>query len=122
MSEEKKSVTELIALQDAPPSQADIDNWKVKYGDVYTSAFSETEVYIWRSLMRPEFVDLQTRAGTEQWTQTKIEESTCALCVLWPVKNWSTVKAGTPSTLSEQIMQNSNFLAPHVAAQFVAKL
>ena len=108
------------------PSSEQIEAWKVQYGEVFVSGFSETDLYIWRALTRPEYVNLDTIASNPetQIDRHKFEEMVCDACVLWKSidKPWSEGKAGTPTSLQEQILQHSNFLNPQAAALLVAKL
>lgn len=115
----------LKSFPDAP-DQAQIDAWKKQYRDIFVSGFSETEIFIWRTVRRPEFVEMQTRLNdpNDPMDNWKIEEWVCSKCVLWSSTKeaWEEGKAGTPQTLSEQIMQNSNFMSPQAASVLVAKL
>lgn len=108
------------------PSQEQIDAWKAQFGDVFVSGFSETEIFIWRTLRRPEFIQVQTRLNdpNDPLDNYKLEECICETCVLWRSSDvpWADGKAGTPQALSEQVMQNSNFMSPQAASVLVAKL
>tara|TARA_Y100000310_G_C20685949_1_gene818986 strand:+ start:363 stop:785 length:423 start_codon:yes stop_codon:yes gene_type:complete len=112
----------LLQGLEGAPSPDQIEQWKAEFGDVYVSGFSETELFVWRPLFRGEFVQLQATVAEKQLDQYQSEELVCATCVLWPEADWSKSKAGNASTVHEQIMQNSNFLAPQAAAFLVAKL
>lgn len=125
LKEEKQepSIPELLKRNKAAPSQEQIDAWKKEYGDVFASGFSPEELFIFRSLGRPEYIDLQVTAQEQRWNQFQMEEATCDTCVLWPSDlDWSKEKAGTPGSLSEMIMQNSNFVSPAAASMLVVKL
>jgi len=128
-TEEKKDQSEAQPVKsmldgiDGAPTQDQIDQWKVEHGDVYVSGFSATEVFIFRSLMRPEYLQIQQGVAEGKIPQSEIEETTCTTCVLWPAGiDWSKSKAGTPVALSEFIMQNSNFVNPQAGSYIVAKL
>jgi hypothetical protein len=109
-----------------PPSPEQIEKWKLEFGEVYISGFSESELYVWRPLTRPEYVQIHTMMANPdaQMDQYKLEEMICNTCILYPSSphDWDKGKAGTPQTLSEQVMQNSNFLSPAAASMLVAKL
>ena len=115
-------------LRDFPtaPSQEQIEKWKTQFGDVYVSGFSETELYIWRAIRRSEWVSLQSRATDpdKKMDQYGFEEAVCEIAVLWKsvAVSFSDGKAGVPTSLQEQILQNSNFLSPQAASMLVAKL
>jgi len=117
--------TMLKGLEGAPSTEQ-IETWKAQHGDVFVSGFSEQELFVWRTITRPEFVQLQQAAADPQAgiDQFRFEELVCNTCTLWKsVKtDWNTGKAGTPATLHEQIMQNSNFMPPQMASMLVAKL
>ena len=116
----------LKKLPDAPP-QSQIDQWKNQFGDVFVSGFSETEIYVWRALNRLEYKQLQAQLTDPEARvdELRYQEQICERCVLWPKLDpqyWAISKAGTPSTLAEQVMLQSNFVAPNIAAMLVAKL
>ena len=108
------------------PDQAQIAAWKKQHGDVFVSGFSEKEIYLWRTITRPEYIKVQQelQAPGQPVDQFKMEESVCEVCVLWKstTASWAEGKAGTPNALAEQIMQNSNFLAPQQASMLVVRL
>lgn len=116
----------LLANFPGAPDKSAIDAWKAQYNDVFVSGFSDNEIYIWRSITRPEYVRIQKRAQEpgSPVDQYQLEESVCEVCVLWKSTKeaWAEGKAGTPNALSEQIMQNSNFLNPQAASMLVVKL
>ena len=109
------------------PNQEQIDAWKVQHGNVFVSGFSQNEMYVWRPLLRSEYRDLQLAMADDNigMDQLQYEELLCATCVLWPTVDpeyFAKGKGGTASTLSEQIMQGSNFMNPAQLVQFVAPL
>jgi hypothetical protein len=106
----------------ASPSKEQIEGWKAAHGDVYISAFSEEEIFIFRSLRRDEYRSLQEKAQTGQLDPMQHEEETVKSCLLWTSVSNLNSKAGTVPSLLEQVLQNSNFVAPHLVSQLVAKL
>lgn len=111
------------------PSSVEVETWKQEFGEVFCSGFSETELYVWRTLSRPEWVALQKRLRTpspdneQQFTELDMEEEVVDKCMLWSSNEKSLVsKGGTVSTISEQVMLNSNFVAPAIASALVIKL
>lgn len=128
MSEEKaveptenKLLDALAAFEDSPTQEV-IDGWKGMHGDVYVSAFTGEEIFIFRSLNRQEFGKLQTEAAEQQVDAFEYEKNTVKQCLLWQSVSDLEAKAGTIPSLLEMIMQNSNFVPPAVASQLVAKL
>lgn len=130
-SEEKPEVPNIKTLllgTPGAPTPEKIEEWKTEFGEVYASAFSETEIFLFRPLFRGEYKTLQLEArkpreAEQGMTTHEYEEEVCKVVVLWPqVKDWSKLKAGTISSLYEQITQNSNFVPPQMASMLVAKL
>lgn len=122
-------MVQLLSTFESAPSQTDIESWKQKFGEIFVSGFSETEVFVWRPLQRGEYVALQkklrepSKETGEQPSELDFEEWVTKACILWSSdKRICVLKGGTVATLSEQIMQNSNFLAPNIAAMLVMKL
>jgi hypothetical protein len=132
MSEETKvqedpreELKKFLETQPGMPSVDLREQWKAQYGEIFCSAFSETELFIFRPLMRKEHRELQSVAANpdNKVDQFGYEEMLCATCVLYPTGlDWATMKGGTASTLSEQIMSNSNFMNPQAASMLVFKL
>jgi hypothetical protein len=124
--EEEKGLANILKQYKDSPSPEQIEKWKATFGDVYVSGFSETELFVWRSITRPEWVELQSFAANpdNKVDNFGFEVLVCETCVLWSSVTVSLKKgkAGTPSALQEQILQNSNFLTPQAAAMLVAKL
>ena len=116
----------LLANFPGSPDQTQIDAWKAQYGEVFVSGFSDTEIYLWRTITRPEYIALQKKLQVPgvPIDPFKLEDGVCDVCVLWKstTTTWDEGKAGTPNALSEQIMQNSNFLNPQAASMLVVKL
>jgi hypothetical protein len=116
----------LFAFEGAPDKEQ-INKWKEQYGEVLVSGFSQTELYVFRPLTRAEFVNLQAHIAQsqEQVSTFEVEEKICEACTLWaspPALESLQTKAGSLSTLHEQIMQSSNFVDPRFAASFVVRL
>lgn len=131
MSEEKKEeqpkgLADILRAYPNAPSPEQVEGWKLKYGDIYVSGFSETELYVWRAITRPEWVKLQMFAGDPEnkVDQFQFEVLVCNTCILWSSvdRPLDEGKAGNPSAIQEQILQQSNFLTPQAAAMLVAKL
>lgn len=114
-------------LNDIPgaPTKVQIEKWKAQYGDIFVSGFSDEEVFVWRPIRRKEYAKLQQLAADpkNEIDQLKHEELVCETCVLYPEApfDWDK-KAGTASTLAEQIFQNSHFVSAGAASLLVVKL
>ena len=92
------------------PTQAEIDGWKEKFGDVYVASFSDDEKFIYRPMKRFEYKQVvQLNSGDNR---TFAEEKVAQMCIVWPAidpTTVSTLKAGTISTIVDLIMSASNF-------------
>ena len=118
-----------ILLSEFPqsPSESNIERWKQNHGEVYCSGFSEEELVVWRPINRKEFVDLQetVQSSSEAVSNFDLEEQVVSKCILWSSPKGEQAlehKAGSLTTLNEQIMQNSNFINPQMASALVVKL
>ena len=122
--EESVTITDLLATITGSPTPEQIEAWKQEHGEIFCSALSNTELLIFRPLKRREFLELQL-AAQQQQVGVDGEELLVKKCVLWgsdsALKSLDN-KAGSLTTLQEQILQNSNFVAPNVAAALVVKL
>lgn len=119
-------LAKLLSVFPGSPSKDKLEGWKQEHGEIFCSGFSETELFIWRPLSRREYVGLQKELrapGAQQMTELEYEEAVVAKCVMWSsAPNALERKGGSVSTLSEQIMLNSNFVPPAVASAYVIKL
>lgn len=95
------------------PTYNELEGWKSQFaGEIYMTEFDDDDSYIWRPIRRKEYKDISKINGADQFYK---EERICEKCVLFP-KNYSYVamtngKAGTPSLLSELILEKSGFVA-----------
>lgn len=139
MTEEQRQEHIVRALMSAlakftnAPSQEMITQWKAEH-DVMASGLDEDELYIWRPITRLEYKNLRQQALLQSQQASKqgdatfdpdaaFAEAIVDNCVLWASKpNALKKKAGSYEVLHEQIMLNSNFLNPTMAAQLVIKL
>jgi len=124
---QEKSLADLLSTLPGAPNKAQLDAWKDLHGEVFCSATSMTEMFIFRSLTRQEFIQLQVAVSDpkNEINQFDVEEKVVGRCCLWfspDAKKALESKAGTYSTLHEQIMQNSNFVNPAMASALVVKL
>jgi hypothetical protein len=92
------------------PSQEQIDEWKIKHGELFVAKFSDTEKYIYRPLKRFEYKQIMGVGQAEN--KAFAEEKVVQTCVVWPVidpTKIAMVKAGTISTMVDLVMAASNF-------------
>ena len=119
-------LADLLAAFPNAPTEVKIETWKEIHGEIFCSGFSETELVVWRPINRKEFVVLQeeVQAGREI-NSYDLEERVVVSCILWQTPQAEKSleqKAGSLTTLNEQIMQNSNFINPQMASALVVKL
>lgn len=125
--EEEKTLGDYLAAFAGAPQDQQIEVWKQEHGEVLCSGLSETELYVFRPITREEFVNLQAYIAQMEGkvSNFEIEVKIVETCVLWaspPGTEALDKKAGTYTTLHEQILQASNFMNPAYASQFVIKL
>lgn len=125
--EEEKTLGDYLSELAGAPDTSQLEQWKQVHGEVLCSGLSETELFVFRSITREEFVNLQAYIAQmkDQISNFDVEVKIVETCVLWASPQGVealTKKAGTYSTLHEQILQASNFMNPAYAAQFVVKL
>lgn len=123
----EKTLADHLSIFPGSPAQPEIESWKQQYGEIFCSGFSESELYVWRPISRAEFVNMQASLAQSagELNQLEVEEQMTRACILWsspPAQTALKQKAGSLSTLYEQVMQNSNFMDPRVAAALVIKL
>ncbi len=112
----------LSKFKDAPDG-VKLEEWKQLHGEVFCSAFSDDEVFIWRTLNRKEYVTIQKTPREQPLSEFEFQELIVNSCLLWASNKQSLVtKGGSVTTIAEQIMLNSNFVAPAVAASLVLRL
>ncbi len=118
----------LLGVFPGAPGQDQLELWKQQHGEIFCSGFSETELFVWRALSRREYVNLQKllrtppQQGQEPMNELDYEEQVVRACLLWSSVPDITRKGGSISTLSEQVLMNSNFMPPAMASAFVIRL
>lgn len=125
--EGSKNLATLLSEFPQSPTDVKIDQWKQSHGEIFCSGFSEEELVVWRPINRREFVQLQehVQSANQPISNFELEEQVVGKCILWSSPKAKTSlehKAGSLTTLNEQIMQNSNFVNPQMAAALVVKL
>ena len=94
------------------PTRREVEGWKDRHeGHVYFTPFSN-EVFVWRTLMRPEYREIIRDTSL---TALDREEMFTEKCVLYPydfsLEKIKKSRAGIASLLSEMIMDKSGFVA-----------
>jgi len=120
----EKDLAETLAEFPGAPTRDGIEEWKQKHSEVFCSGFSPLEIFVWRSVTRGEFGNLQAAAAAAE-EPLDMEAALVGTCLLWATPDGNASlegKAGTLTTLHEQILQNSNFMDPRVAEALVIKL
>jgi hypothetical protein len=111
-------------LKDFPnaPSLAEIEAFKAKHGDIFLSALSEDELFVFRALTRKEHRKLNNEMQEGKLAPDLYEDEVIKSCLLWTSVDDLDAKAGTFPSLMEQVMQNSNFLSSQMLTNLVTKL
>lgn len=123
---EERSIYDLLA-DIGGPSEAQVERWKQQHGQVLVTALAPDRIFVWRRLTRKEYRLMQAALQNPdaKIDQFMYEEMLVKACTLWPILNDQSFEdgpGGTPSTLAEQIMQNSDFFNPVQASALVMKL
>lgn len=113
-----------LLLSDFPtaPSATTIEAFKATHGDVFLSALNDDELFLFRALTRKEHRKLNLDVTEAKIVGDAFEEEVVKTCLLWKSVKSLDDKAGTIPSLFEQVMQNSNFLAPQLLSNLVTKL
>jgi hypothetical protein len=112
----------LLSEFDNAPTSAEVDAFKTRHGDVFLSALNDDEVFLFRALTRKEHRKLNADIAEGKIPGDAFEEEVVKTCILWKSISDLESKAGTVPSLFEQVMQNSNFLAPQLLSNLVTKL
>lgn len=97
--------------------QKKVEDWKKEYGRVFQCKIAG-KTYVYRSLKRGEFEDLQKQvvgnSGPQQVltpeTASQLEDGMVELCVLYPEDiKIPTMEAGSPAVLATYISDASGF-------------
>ena len=114
------------------PTEADISNWKAKFGDnaVHAMAFGENDVYVFTHLQRGQWKKIQELAAKAQEIgdtdmEDSLKEKVCQYCILYPqlpVEFFYTSRAGVVDSLYQVILLNSYFLTPQQAMLLTTQL
>lgn len=111
----------LLAQIPGAPDAAALEKWKQVHGEIFCSGFSDDEIFIWKPVNRREYLEIQKAVQANQ--EADFSELVVRKCILWSSSERALeLKAGSIPTLSEQIMQNSNFMPVQLAANLVIKL
>lgn len=112
-------------LWEGGPNFKQINAWKDQFGDVYVTSINQDNHIVWRTLTRFEYrrlmKNMEQLLSTGQHTQVQAnmdnEESIAELCILYPEysrQNGSAALAGIASTVAQQVMDASGFVAHEV--------
>lgn len=117
----------LQSIKDAPTKES-VEKLKAEKGlDVRIAIADEDRVYLLTPILRQRWTQLNNMVKNmkdDSERQEKLMELVVNNCVLWPKPDSPLfgARAGTYSTLYEQILHISDFMPPQVAIQMVYKL
>lgn len=125
--EKEKTLGDVLSVFAGAPDSQQLEKWKQVHGEVLCSSLSDTELFVFRPITRGEFVNLQAHLKQvgDEVDNFSVETKVVETCLLWASNQAVQAlekKAGTYSTLQEQILQASNFMNPAYVSQFVVKL
>jgi len=107
------------------PTAGNIVAWKEAHDDIYLSSFTDNYHVVWRPMNRFEYkmhvknMEKMTQSGAVSQAEAALvnEEAICEICVLFPSFSRDKIPselAGAPSTLAEDILEASGFVALEV--------
>lgn len=121
----------ILKSYDNAPSRKQIDEWKRAFGQVFAVEFTPGRLFVWRTLRRGEYsqilaeVDMMVRKREDLRGDFVLDERIVSKCVLWPdlpPEFFMVSNAGTIPTLSQRIMEASDFIPPELSMRMVVKL
>lgn len=128
VEQKKPDIFDLLAEKPGAPSKETVDRWKAQTGgDVYATVLGRGDVFIFRSIKRLEWKNLEAQIKqAKQPDENALAEAVVKTCVLYPdlrsPEGFAMVKAGTVPTLFDQICFYSNFMDPAISITMVYEL
>jgi len=120
---EQDHIIQTFKQLEQKPSDEDIEEMKLRVGEVFLVSLSEKENFLFRALKRLEWRTLMNKIN--KLDDFKKAEAIVMKGVMWPQlnqQNINVLSAGTIDTLRELILQASNFMPPEYAMTLVRKL
>lgn len=114
----------ILAEVPGAPTKEQVEQWKTTH-EIKMSMFSEKEVFLWKPINWQDYKMLQQAAADNQQNPNYFDEQLVYKCIVWPQvmpETLPTLKGGTIPTLSQQIMEGSNFIPPQMAMNLVVDL
>ena len=111
-----------------PNGLTQIEMWKTQYsGDVFATVLGKGDLFIFRSIRRLEWREMQEELSKSNiQNEALFQEKIVKKCTLYPSlqhpEAFALLKAGSVSTLFEQITFYSNFVDPSIAVNIVFEL
>ena len=124
--EENQKQDPYLILAEVPgaPTRDQVEQWKSTH-EIKMSMFSEKEVFLWKPITWQEYKMLQQAATENPQNPNYFDEQLIYKCVVWPQilpETLPLLKGGTIPTLSQQIMEGSNFIPPQMAMNLVVDM
>ena len=112
-------------LWEGGPVSGMVKEWKSQYGEIYVTSVSYDNHIIWRVLNRMEYKQIVKKMEqlVESGKLTSVEanmwneEIVAKTCILYPILedgDISTVMAGVPSLIAQEVLEASGFVALEV--------
>lgn len=117
------NIKEVLGGFPGAPQQSQLDEWKTQYGNIFVTAFSEEEIFVFRPIDRATWTKLQ-RSFAEAGGTADAEAETVKAVMLFSSLAPEVLeqKAGTFSSLYNTIMEHSNFIPPQFASALTVRL
>jgi len=139
----QEEIDPLVYIQEnfeGAPTDPQVERWLDQWGDVFVTGLTDDEVFIWRTCKRLEYKNIirQVNAAAEAMANAAqgsvsvddlrndlFIEKIAEKCVLWPDINQDQItlsKAGTLDTLTNLVLEASNFIPHSLALRLTRKL
>lgn len=108
---------------DNAPDEADIYNWKEKFGKIFVTSVSGSDVYIFRTIKRNEYKGIAEGGGMDK--AFSFQDSVVRKTLLWPKPDplfISSSDAGVIETLFDNIMFTSGFIPKDQALSMIDRI
>ena len=110
-------------------TSAQVEELKKRYGNVYTFAPTDTDLYLWRPLYKKEWDRIQLKfrnmQGPPEEKEPKIMETVVKQCTLYPKIDDAFLlqsRAGLLNSLFEVVMAGSFFYSAEQSLQLIVEL
>lgn len=128
-----EAIVATMSHLEGAPKKEDIEAWKAKYKNIQVFGLSNDDIFIFRSINRAEYRELQSMPDairkanpniTDFDLDQKMKDKVCKMAVLYPSDISEQIEslAGLATMLAEQIYYYSCIISPEEAVRSIRKL